>query len=74
MPRSIREAIKIGYVEQALRLKKKLQRALKLIWVLSGMLAVALAVLLQVLDYRSRLKPSEEEQEPEQEQETESLQ
>ena len=66
MQRQIREAIKIGYVEQAMRLKRKLQRTLKVLWVLSGMLAVGLAVLLQVLDYRQNLRPTSEE-------ETESL-
>jgi hypothetical protein len=51
----IREAIKIGYVKQALRLKKKIQRLIKASSLLLGAIAVAMAVLLEILDYRSNL-------------------
>ena len=53
--RLIREAIKIGYVKQALRLKKKIQRLIKASSLLLGAIAVAMAVLLEILDYRNNL-------------------
>ena len=62
--KQFREAIKIGYVEQALRLKKKIRRLLKLISVLLGAVAVALAVLLEVLERREQQKQSKGLQEP----------
>ena len=65
MPKAIREAIKIGYVEQALRLKKKLQRALKAMWLLSGILAVGLAVLLQLLNRKEASSRELKEEETE---------
>ena len=64
MRRIIREAIKIGYVKQALRLKKKLQRIAKLISILLGAVAVGMAVLLEVLDRRQRLQSSSEPSRP----------
>ena len=58
MQKQFREAIKIGYVEQALRLRKKLKRLVRLISILLGAVAVALAVLLEVLELKDRQKPS----------------
>ena len=56
MQRTIREAIEIGYVEQALRLKKKILMWKKLIMVALGTLTVALAILLEVLDRQEALR------------------
>ena len=50
LQRAIREAIEIGYVGQALRLKKKMQRLINLMTILLGVLAVGMAVLLEVLN------------------------
>ncbi len=69
MQRQIREAIKIGYVGQALRLKRKLQKIIKLMWWLLGAVAVALAVIVEVLEERDRRRSSSrQKQDPQQEQ------
>ena len=63
MQRTIREAIKIGYVEQALRLKKKLHRLIKAMSLLLGSTAVLLAVILELLRQRDRRKAQQNPQE-----------
>ena len=61
VPTTAERAARYAENNQALCLKKKIQRMIKLISILLGSIAVALAVLLEVLERRDNLKPAKQQ-------------